>query len=68
MDTNPRRVLDAACGRGGVGCGCCNNTRPRGAAGSRRARARGADALRGVVRTRVSRAVAREIARDLAGE
>lgn len=52
-----KKTASHDCGKGGLGCDCCNTTRPRRAAGPRKARRKGAKQITRAVRHKLKRAV-----------
>lgn len=55
-----KKIMHRTCGAGGIACDCCNTTRPRSGASSRKARAKGARRLAREARAKEKRAEARD--------
>lgn len=51
-----KKTASHECGKGGLGCDCCNTTRPRKAACSRKARRKGAKQITRATRHKLKRA------------
>lgn len=55
-----KKTASHECGKGGLGCPCCNTTRPRKGAGSRKARRKGAKQLTRATRHKLKKAAVDE--------